>query len=113
MLQKIWNAKIAADQYTMRILHWLPVQTGICSSRVTVYGGNEALPSFRYTATRELDNPVCTDNRCLILFLAYFISIIIRTEITKTDILVTHFFLIVVYELTTSFKTVNDVILRT
>jgi hypothetical protein len=31
----------------IRILHRLSVQTGISSSRVTVYGGNEALQSFR------------------------------------------------------------------
>jgi hypothetical protein len=35
-------------------------------------------------------------------------SIIFGTEITKTDIFITHFFLIVAF----SFRTVNDVILR-
>jgi hypothetical protein len=39
--------------YIIRILHRLPVQTGISSSRVTVYGGNEALPSFRRKQSPE------------------------------------------------------------
>ena len=30
------------------ILHWLPVKTGKSGTRVTVYGGNEALQSYRF-----------------------------------------------------------------
>jgi hypothetical protein len=72
---------------------------------VNVYGGNEALPSFRLTVTRGLDIPICDKSRCLILFPAYYILIIIQKEITKTNIFILHFFLIVPYEFTTSFKT--------
>ena len=31
---------------TITILHWLPVKTGKSCSKVTIYGGNEALPSY-------------------------------------------------------------------
>ena len=35
------------------ILHWLPVKTGKSGSRVTVYGGNEALASYRFKQLPE------------------------------------------------------------
>ena len=35
------------------ILHWLPVKTGKSSLRVTVYGDNEALSSYRFKQLPE------------------------------------------------------------
>ena len=32
----------------MTIIHWLPVKNGKSGSRVTVYDGNVALPSYRF-----------------------------------------------------------------
>jgi hypothetical protein len=107
----VWRASLATRWIKQR----LPVQTGITSSRVTVYGGNEALSRFRFTVTRELDFPICTDSQCLILFLAagvwyFFLHITYRLfseqKLQKPIFSLMHFFLIVAYELTTSFITV-------
>jgi hypothetical protein len=54
-------------------------------------------PRARYSRLYQLPG--------LIPFLAYYMSIIFGTEIMETDIFITHFFLIVSYEQTTSFIT--------
>jgi hypothetical protein len=81
----------------IRILHWLPVQTVISSLTVTLKGDNFA--EF-LLVTRELDIPICTHSQCLILFLADYMSIVFGTAITKSNIFITHCFLVIAYELT-------------
>jgi hypothetical protein len=80
-VEKLIANSMDPDQIARRILHWLPVQTGISSMRETVYSCNKTLPSFRLTITRELDIPVSYNSRSLILFLAYYILIIFPKEI--------------------------------
>ena len=41
------------NKHNITILHWLPVNTGISGSRVTVYGGNEALLSYDFKQLPE------------------------------------------------------------
>jgi hypothetical protein len=43
----LYKYVLQSNVYIIRILHQLPVQTGISSPRVTVYDDYEALQSFR------------------------------------------------------------------
>jgi hypothetical protein len=85
----------------IRILHWLPVQTKISSSRVTVYGGTEALPSFRLNSYPSARYSVFDSFSC-ILRINYF-------QNRNYENWYSHYahFLIVAYEPTTSFTTVK------
>ena len=105
MYDKAWNKqKILYVCFIFKIitiLHWLPVKTRKSGVRVTVWGGNEALPLCQFCTP---DFTVLTGRQCMIVFLAYHMKLywLLSKNVNVNTAL--SLFLIVAYEFTTSFK---------
>ena len=49
----LWPSLLKIVLHVIIILHWLPVKTQKSGSRLSVYGGNEALPCYCFKQLSE------------------------------------------------------------